>query len=396
MNCKNEAHVRRWEKAVAGLVVLGAIAIAPVQAEQAQNASVQDATPEALKRRLDDMEKRADEWRTRDGVFHVAGYADAGYANREGGESAFNLASFNPIFHYQYQDRILLEAEVETAVGPDGETEMEIEYSNVDVVLNDHAVLVAGKFLSPLGYFQQNLHPSWINKLPSVPAGFSHDGAAPATELGVQLRGGFAFSTDRLWTYAAFVGNGPELEAEDGMLSAVEAEGFARDAEESKVWGGRVSLVPAAGLEIGASAAQGKAAITRSDEQAIEADAKRDYEALGLDFGWKWSKNLDLRGEYIQQKIGDAPMSLAPTGATWKAWYAQAAYLWPGTAWEFVARYGEFHAPDAAMEQDQTALGINYLLGPNAIAKAAYELNDGAPGEDTDRNRWLLQLAYGF
>jgi hypothetical protein len=60
------------------------------------------------------------------------------------------------------------------------------------------------------------------------------------------------------------------------------------------------------------------------------------------------------------------------------------AYLWPEAPWEFVARYGQFRSPDEAMEQDQTALGINYLLSANAMAKFAYEFNDGAPGEDAD------------
>ena len=395
MSCKNRPRRARW-RALTGLLVLGMAAAVPIRAQQADSARPENTTLETLQRRLEEVERRTGEWRTRDSVFHFAGYADAGYAERSGGDSGFDLASFNPIFHYQYQDRILLEAEVETTVGEDGETEMEIEYSTVDIVLNDHAVLVAGKFLSAIGNFQQNIHPSWINKLPSVPAGFGHDGAAPATELGVQLRGGFALPNDRLWTYAVFVGNGPELEAEEGMLAAVEAEGFARDADESKVWGGRVSLIPIASLEIGVSAAQGKAAVTRSDELDVDSDPKRDYEVLGADVGWKWGKSLDVRGEYVRQKVDSAATSVAPEAAAWKAWYVQAAYLWPETPWEFVARYGEFRSPDEAMEQDQTALGINYLLSANAIAKFAYELNDGAPGEDANRNRWLLQLAYGF
>ena len=316
MSCKNRPHYGRWQT-LTGLVVLGVAAAVPSRAQQADNARPEDATLEGLQRRLEEVEKRTGEWRTRDSVFHFAGYADAGYAHRSGGESGFDLASFDPIFHYQYRDRILLEAEVETAIGPDGETEMEIEYSTVDIVLNDHAVLVAGKFLSAIGYFQQNIHPSWINKLPSVPVGFGHDGAAPATELGVQLGGGFALPNDRLWTYAVFVGNGPELEAEEGMLGAVEAEGFAHDADDSKVWGGRLSLIPIASLEIGVSAARGKAAVTRSDEQDVDSDPKRDYEVLGADVGWKWGKSLDFGGEYVRQKVENAATSIAPEAAAW-------------------------------------------------------------------------------
>lgn len=360
-------------------------------------ASAQEAPQiESLQQRLAELERRGDEWRTRDSVFHVAGYADARYADRSGGESGFDLVSFNPIFHYQYRERILLEAELETSIDADGESELAVEYSTVGVILGDHAALVAGKFLSPIGYFQQNIHPSWINKLPSEPPGFGHDGAAPATEVGLQLRGGFQFAERGLWTYAVYVGNGPELEAEEGRLTAVEAEGFTRDADGSKVFGGRVSAIPVGNFELGVSLASGRAAVTTGDDEEVADDPDRDYTAYGADFSWRLGKSWDLRGEYVRQEVGAAAASVAPGDADWAAWYAQASYRWPETAWEFVVRYGEFSAPDEAMEQEQTAFGVNYLFGPGAMAKFGYELNDGAAGEDAGRNRWLLQLAYGF
>lgn len=376
------------------LAVLGLWAASAAFAQQAPPATEERSSE--LERRLEALERRTGEWRTRDSVFHLAGYADAGYADRSGGESGFDRASFNPIFHYQYQDRVLLEAELEMSIDGEGETEIEMEYSTVDVVLNDSMVLVAGKFLSPIGYFQQNLHPSWINKLASVPVGFSHDGAAPSTELGLQLRGGVALANDRLWTYAVYLGNGPELEAEEGELEGVLAEGFARDVDDSKVWGGRVSLLPLAGLEIGLSGARGKATVTENDGEEFSGDPERDYTALGADLSWKWGKSVDLRGEYIRQKVDASATSIAPGSATWEAWYAQAAYRWADMPWEFVVRYGEFRSPNAAMEQDQAMLGITYLWSSNAMAKFGYELNDGAAGEDSNRNRWLLQIAYGL
>ncbi|HKS56493.1 MAG TPA: porin [Steroidobacteraceae bacterium] len=380
-----------------GLLQCATLGILMASAASAQQTPASEAgSAEALERRLDALERRAGEWRTRDSVFHLAGYADAGYADRSGGESGFDLASFNPIIHYQYQDRVLLEAELEISIDADGETELEMEYSTVDVILNDSMVLVAGKFLSPVGYFQQNLHPSWINKLASVPVGFGHDGAALATEIGVQLRGGVALANDRLWTYAVYVGNGPELEAEDGEVMGVAAEGFTRDVDDSKVWGGRVSVMPMATVEVGFSGARGKATITESDAEEFSGDPKRDYTALGADVGWRWGKSLDVRGEYIRQKVGSAGVSIAPDSATWDAWYVQTAYRWPDTPWEFAARYGEFRSPDAAMEQDQVMLGVSYLWSSNAMAKFGYEFNNGLAGEDSNRNRWLLQIAYGL
>ncbi len=391
---KREANRASWQ-AIPGALMLGVAVVVPARAQQ-QAEPGSEVTVEQLDSRLADLERSSGEWRTRDSAFHLAGYADAGYADRSGGDGGFDLASFNPIFHYQYLDRILLEAEFATLVAEDGETEIELEYGTVDVMLNDNVALIAGKFLSPIGYFQQNLHPSWINKLPSVPLGFGHDGAAPATELGVQLRGGFALARDGLWTYAVYVGNGPELEAEDGEIMAVESEGFARDAEGGKVWGGRLSLLPVSGLEIGLSAATGEAAVTSADETMVDGDPARDYDAYGVDVSWKWGKQLDFRGEYVRQSVGAEPASLAPDKAAWRAWYVQAAYAWPETKWELVTRYGQFRAPDEEMELDQAVFGVNYWLTANAVAKTAFEWNDAAAGSPEDGNRWLLQIAYGF
>ena len=98
----------------------------------------------------------------------------------------------------------------------------------------------------------------------------------------------------------------------------------------------------------------------------------------------------------VHLRVGAEAASLAPEKAAWRAWYVQAAYMWPETKWELVARHGQFRAPDEEMELDQTAFGVNYWLSANAVAKAALELNDSAAGSPEDGNRWLVQIAYGF
>ena len=50
----------------------------------------------------------------------------------------------------------------------------------------------------------------------------------------------------------------------------------------------------------------------------------------------------------------------------------------------------------ADQRQEQWALGLNYLIAPQAIAKMGYEFNDGLEGEPTDEDRLLIQLSYGF
>jgi len=132
-----------------------------------------------------------------DTLIHMAGYADVGYIDQESSDGSFGVGSFSPIFHFQYRDLVMLESELEIEVDDAGETETNLEYLTIDWFINDYMALIAGKFLSPIGQFRQNLHPSWINKLPSAPPGFGHDGAAPVSEVGVQLRGAFPVANMR-------------------------------------------------------------------------------------------------------------------------------------------------------------------------------------------------------
>lgn len=368
----------------------------------------------------------ASEWKHPDTLIHMSGYADVGYSLASGGDGSFAVGRFSPIFHFQYRDKVMLESELEFEVNEAGETEVALEYLTIDYFLNDYIALVAGKFLSPIGQFRQNIHPSWINKLASAPPGFGHDGAAPASDVGVQARGGFQIG-GMFTNYAAFVTNGPELNSTfDGQeyeLEGIVAEGFSSDADGEKVIGGRFGIMPFSGMEIGFSTATGKAVVTalelaHGDEAQIvkqgytqglngitggeeegsdlHGEQARNYDVLGMDFVWGLG-NLQFRGEYIKSKIGAASFGItASDGATWESWYTQAAYLIPQTKFEPVIRYTDFDSPHSSQDQRQWGVGLNYLISNNVIGKMTYEFNSGQAGSMADTNRWLFQLAYGF
>ena len=274
---------------------------------------------------------------------HLAGYASADFTSPENGNSAFT-ANFNPMFHYQWTDRILWEAELAFELEESGETEVELEYTTIDIFLNDNLIFLAGKFLSPLGNFRQNTHPSWINKLSSAPPGFGHDGAAPIAEVGAQLRGGVNVGTQSKITYAGYIGNGPILEGEGGEIHGINTGGFAGDADAEKVFGGRISYLPIPRLEIGVSGAFGDAAVTQDDGLAVQGDPLRDYNVFGLDAAYQWN-GFDFRGEYISQDVADSAQSIAPEGGKWETWYAQGAYKYGEAKWEGVLRYTDYATP---------------------------------------------------
>jgi hypothetical protein len=358
--------------------------------ESATKAEVQTVKKE-VQEEIQVVQSTQYEWKSYDSKAHMAGYANVGYSDGGGGNDGFDDLKFNPIFHYGYEDLLLLESEFEFEL-EDGATEIALEYLTVDWFINDYMALVVGKFLSPIGQFQQNLHPGWINKLPTAPVGFRHDQAQPSAEVGVQLRGGFrvpGFNDSSLMNYAVYVGNGPILELnEDGdEIEAVEAAGFTEDEDDNKVFGGRLGFVPIANLEVGVSGAFGNL--------ALEDEEDRDYDVIGFDLFYRW-KNLDLRGEYIKQKVGALATSVAPEGQEWEAWYTQASYKLLPTKFELVARYSDFNSNHGDQAQEQWALGINYLLAAQGMVKFAYEINDGLAGEATNDNKFLIQLSYGF
>ena len=394
-----------------------------------QSASKEEVAQEvtALKKDI----ARAAEWKDPNTLIHMSGYADVGYANSKNTNGSFNVGSFSPIFHYQYRDLVMLESELEIVVTDEGDTEVVLEYLTIDLFLGDYLTLIGGKFLSPIGQFRQNQHPSWINKLTSAPPGFGHDGAAPVAEVGFQVRGGFPMG-NMFANYAAYIGNGPELNStiEDGEfeLEGIEAEGFGKNSNGKNVYGGRFGFIPLPGLEIGISAAIGKATVTaielahhdeeepdeHGDEEPDEHDEDeeggnepefavdfsdepaRDYDVFGFDFAWGLN-NFRLRGEYVKTKIGADEVGItASPGATWETWYTQASYLFPQTNWETVLRYTDFDTPHSSQDQQQWAVGLNYLFASSVIGKFTYEINDGEPGSQANSNRWMFQLAYGF
>ncbi len=370
--------------------------------EQLKKQIKKSATKEEIQVIKEDV-ATAGEWLQPDTLIHMAGYADVGYADSESEDGSFNVGTFAPIFHFQYRDLVMLESELEVEVGDDGETETNLEYLTIDWFINDYIALVAGKFLSPIGQFRQNLHPSWINKLPSAPPGFGHDGAAPVSDVGLQLRGGFPIGSVRT-NYAVYVSNGPELiaEFEDGEfeLDGVEAEGFGSDADGEKVVGGRLGIIPFVGFELGLSVASGKATVTSiedGDSSLLSDEGARDYDVVGADFNWQYNA-FNLRGEYVETEVGEDTGSgtAASEGAIWETWYTQGSYRFTQSKWELVARYTDFDSPHDSQDQQQWAIGGNYHFTNSFVGKLSYEFNDGQTDSDADLDRFLLQMAYGF
>ena len=347
---------------------------------------------------LNNKAKEWEEWKAPKTLVHLAGFANVDYTQEEGKQGTFGTGSFSPIFHYQFADKVMLEAELEFESDADGKSEAGIDYMTIDYFVNDNVALVMGKFLSPLGQFRQNIHPSWINKMASAPVGFGHDQAAPNADVGLMARGGFTTDSGSQ-NYAVYIANGPTLENNGTEIEMIETPGLNKDSDGKKVVGGRYGIFFVnQQLDIGFSAAAGGVGSrTGTSPNFTYETSTRSYNVVGADLAWRVS-GFNIRAEYIRQTIGDDASSSAADGGVWAAWYAQASYKLGASSWEVVARLSSYDTPDAAKDRNQAALGLNYVYATNVVTKFNYENNTNPnAGETTGNdNRLLVQLAYGF
>lgn len=324
--------------------------------------------------------------------FQLAGYAAFDWQKVEGSSSRFSGIKFAPIFHAKYNDIFQFEGELEFSVDEKGETVTELEYAAGTIFLNDYMGLQVGKFMSPVGQFVQNQHPSWINKLPTTPLGFGHDGAAPTSNIGIALRGGLPKMFNLRSNYALFVANAPTFgTAADGDV-IINATGVTSSGDVANNIGGRYAIDPVGGMEIGLSASAGEVSETLTSNAIVA----RDYSVVGADFMYNFD-SIDIKAEYVSQKIGENGASPLE-GGTWQAFYTQISYQFSSVAIEPVLRYSDYHNPE--INRNQIAIGLNYLFANNLIAKFAYEYNKdenaNAVNSIANNNKMLAQLAFGF
>lgn len=342
---------------------------------------------------------------SRNSKFVITGYTTAG-AKFAKDDTKFNGFSLNPILLWKPSEKIFVEAELETEL-EGNKTVINLEYANVSYFLNKYITFRAGKFLSPFGIYQDRLHPAWINKLPTAPLGYGHDGIGPSAELGFDIRGGIPLGSAKM-NYSVYVSNGPNLvidePGEEGILSYENAD----DNNNNKTFGGRIGLLPFSNssLEVGGSWQLAKP----GDKGSVYENLKTQQYALDLTYvkqldfikglfdvkaQWNWV-NVD-KANYID--------SDDPTGNTTYTYdnkrnsvFAQAAYR-PSMSpskflkkTELVFRYSGFNPPAGSKEPDkikQYTYGLNYWINWRTAVKLAYQ-------NQKNENAFLVQFAVGF
>ena len=329
-----------------------------------------------------------------------------GYHQFDGQAGHFESPDFSPYFLLQLNEHFLLAASIDINNAGVGVGEAQVNW-----ILSDHITLVGGRYITPIGFFNERINHEWINKLPDPPLMFRQVSPMISTD-GVELRGGMYIGDSPVkLEYMVYGGNGFELSGPPGSLNDVADLGTITggpDEVDSKAVGGRLGLwVPAWGLTCGFSAYfNGPYAPGTPDNMRL----------CQFDAGWR-KGNWDLRFEYCQNYqeaesfIGN---NIIRTGL-----YAQAAYR-PFDATnpilrntEGVFRYSNARfrgidfsgldltafsdSPvDAPVDRDQYTVGINYYFYPSMVMKFAYEVNVESAGVDLHDNVFLAQFAWAF
>jgi hypothetical protein len=342
-------------------------------------------------------------------------------AGRPATPGGFYFGEFTPDFLLRLNDWIFLEAEI--GIGSDGSVSAG-SFAQADFFVTDWLTIIGGRFVAPIGWFNERLNNPWVNKLPTdTPGAFPllWLQVLPAMSLlGVQAQGAFYLGCSPLkLEYSAWVSNGLNLTpATAGMPNVSELANlenmentFGRIANE-KNFGGRLGLWwPAIGLEGGISGMINGDYLAGGFEDAIS--------FLAVDLNYH-KDNWDVRFEYgmAWQQTGSFAGTTGLTGNIRRqGFYGQVAYrpkdLPNGflQKLEGVYRYSyvdfrgidptaldltTFASPiDVPVRRQQNEFGINYYFYPRLVLKAAYQIND-EPGFHLHDNQFIAELDWGW
>ncbi len=328
------------------------------------------------------------------------------YAKPNGKNGQFGSPTFSPYFLLQLNKRVLLESTIDfsnTGVG--------VGVAHLDWFLTNNLTLLAGRYLTPIGFFNEQLNHEWINKLPDVPLMFRQVSPLTSTD-GLQLRGGkyIAGSPFKL-TYSGYLGNGFQTAAAPGkgLNGVADLNTLVGGPDEVNVrsYGGRLSIWnPLIGVTTG---------ISGYHNGAYASNSRDGFNLWQYDFNYRYG-NWDARFEYAQnnQQAG----SFIGKNIDRRGLYAQLAYRnYASRSWiwqrsEMVFRYGytNFHGVDrsqldltaygspldAPINRNQYTFGVNYYFYTAMFVKFAYEINQELTGKSLNDNIFLAQGIWAF
>jgi hypothetical protein len=302
------------------------------------------------------------------------------------GMGQFQFIEYDPILLLRLNNQFLFEGQLE--VHTDG---IEPEYAQIDWTANDWLTVVGGRFMTPIGSFNDRLHYLWINKLPDFPI-FAWAVVPFDFNLnGVMARGSkYLFDSPVKMEYAFYASNGWGVPGAGGVTDFA---GIQNQTDSSKTinnaiaFGGRVGFwVPCLGFNGGISYFGNRPYTNGVDGVNID--------IWDIDLNYHMG-NWDARFEAAQTYQNTVPF--IGSNIVLQGLYAQIAYR-PYDVSNFylqkteaVFRYscfrGSGYTPDqldltaftlpnqAPVSRNQYTVGVNYYPYPSMALRLAYEVN---------------------
>jgi hypothetical protein len=350
------------------------------------------------------------------GYSHILGNAStaANGAGRPATHGGFYFGEFTPDFFVKLNDWILLEAEASI-----GSTATVGAFAQADFFVNDWLTVIAGRFVAPIGFYNERLNNPWVNKLPADAPGSGpllwQQVLPPVSLLGVQAQGAFYLGGSPIkMEYNAYVSNGlnftPATAGSPTLNELANLENMQSTfttITNDVAYGGRIGFWwPEKGLAAGISGFYNGDYVAGGSEDSIR------LWAVDLNYH---KGNWDLRGEYGMAFQEAKSFLGAPIRR--EGFYAQVAYrprdcptrIVQNT--ELIYRYSYVTFPgidghqldlttfatpvDVPIRRQQNELGINYWFAPRMVVKFAYQIND-EPGFHLHDNQFITELAWGW
>jgi hypothetical protein len=327
------------------------------------------------------------------------------YRQFNGQNGTFSTPDFAPYFLLQLNEQFLLTANIDiTNAG------VSVGEAQIDWLVSDCLTVVLGRFLTPIGFFNERLNHEWINRLPDVPLMFRQVVPLTSTD-GLMVRGGaYLFGSPVKMEYALYAGNGLQATNPPGTFAeAVDLQNITGGSDETNLHsvGGRVGFwIPEWGVMGGISA---------YSNGRYSSAAKDQFDLWDVDLSYR-KGDWDLRFEYAethQQAVSTIGNDIRRRG-----YYAQIAYR-PYELdhcilknLEGVVRFSKvwFHGIDPAqidptafaslidvpVNRDQWTFGVNYYFYPSMALRLAYEVNREFGRFDLRDNIFLAQYVWAF
>lgn len=378
--------------------------------------------------RLDELTEKVEYLKPGTSRFLLRGYAHSGLEyHQDDDELTFVGGSFNPLFIYRQSEKLLFESELDMGFEEDGAFDIGLEYANISYLLTKTLNIRVGKLFVPFGIFVERLHPAWINKLPTAPLGYGHDGILPGTDIGIELRGG-AYAGNLKYNYAFYVVNGPQFndgEEEEDEAGKIEY-GKIPDNNKNKAFGGRIGILPFSNssLEVGFSGMFAKTGARDSEYEDISS------QLYAVDLTYVKSipaikSVVDIKAQANLVNNDDADF-IDPEDTTGVATYtfdnSSSAYfaqlsIRPSFVnspvlrnLELVGRYSSIDTPEGSLweaNDDKWDFGLNYWVNWRTVVKVSFssgkltgeaEDEEGVEGidEPSRQNAFFLHWAIGF